>query len=370
MVPRFSQSFLVSGSPKVRFRGLAFLGQGFTLLELLVVVLVLSVVAGFVLVQGHGVLEHTYRAAMKNDLRHYAARQAAHHHRTGSFAEGPDHLQSFHFSPDVSAYRHTTQSDRFSLVVEHRNSSEYCWLKYGVTSLENGKILCGTPPPPVPTPTADFSVQGPAVMNHVNLHMDASPSGSGSSPLAGFRWQLGDGTRGEGVQIQKTYSDSGVYHVRLEVVNEEGWTDVRTVPLEVVKQWLHSPENFAASVWQAHKGVAVSGDGKTVTFESSSSRIFQSITGTTDPNDNGNTWETFVLEDYFQTFKVYRTSGGQTSVFEVRARGHPGSELRLLSDWNKECSSCSLAELTVQLAPGVGAVGTSIDLDYAIAYFQ
>lgn len=343
---------------------------GFTLIELLLVVLLVGLLSGFLLVRGQGILERTYLAGMKNDLRNYAALQAAQRHHTGSFADGSNKLQRFSFSPDVFEHQQHTQPDQFFLVAGHQKTDQYCWIKYGVPTIDNGKIQCGNPPPPSPAPTADFEVHGTAVMSQIPLTLDGSVTLSGASPVASYDWALGDGSQAEGVSVGKVYADSGEYMVQLQVVNEEGWTDTVEKPLEVVQQWLYSPENLASTDWKKAKGVDVSSDGHTVTFESSSSRLWQSRDGTTDPGDNGNNWETFTLESSYQTFRVERTSDGTTTVFEVRARGEPGAQIRLLSDWNKECTFCSLSELTAQIAPGTGGTDTPIDIDYGIVYFK
>jgi PKD repeat protein len=67
-------------------------------------------------------------------------------------------------------------------------------------------------------PTAAFTSAG----NGLTTSFDASASKDTDGTLAGFAWDFGDGTTGQGATVSHTYADVGTYTVRLTVTDDEG----------------------------------------------------------------------------------------------------------------------------------------------------
>ena len=69
-------------------------------------------------------------------------------------------------------------------------------------------------------PTADFT----ASCAELTCGFDASSSRPGSSPIASYRWEFGDGSSASGATASHTYAASGSYTVRLTVTDSDGLT--------------------------------------------------------------------------------------------------------------------------------------------------
>ncbi len=60
------------------------------------------------------------------------------------------------------------------------------------------------------------------------VDLDASGAYDPDGQVAGYQWDFGDGTSGNGVQVQHDYSAAGSYTVRLTVVDDDGAVDAHT----------------------------------------------------------------------------------------------------------------------------------------------
>ena len=92
-------------------------------------------------------------------------------------------------------------------------------------------------------PVANFELAPPAV--HTGMFVTFTDrSQPGDAPLAGWQWDLGDGTVREGCSLQYAYRDSGSYQVMLVVRDTNGCEDTARQPLNVV-EGLVFPNAFA-----------------------------------------------------------------------------------------------------------------------------
>lgn len=91
------------------------------------------------------------------------------------------------------------------------------------------------------------------------LTFDGSKSKAGSAPLAGFEWDMGDGTQFFGPVYQYAYGVAGTYTVKLTVVDQAGQRNtatqsVQTTPVVNVtppKAAIKGPEKAFISAWLA-----------------------------------------------------------------------------------------------------------------------
>ncbi len=86
-----------------------------------------------------------------------------------------------------------------------------------------------TVPEPTPTlgelpqPVINFPIEG-VVGQPVTF--DGSESRPGSSPIASYAWDFGDGTQGNGAVVDKVYNAAGTYQVTLTVTDQNGFSNV------------------------------------------------------------------------------------------------------------------------------------------------
>lgn len=73
-----------------------------------------------------------------------------------------------------------------------------------------------------PKPTPDFSFAPPLPGTYEPITFDASSSQSPNGKIVKYMWAFGDGTSGEGMVVQKSYSYGGAYVVTLSVEDEAG----------------------------------------------------------------------------------------------------------------------------------------------------
>jgi PKD repeat protein len=87
----------------------------------------------------------------------------------------------------------------------------------------------GTSAPP--TADFDFTPANPGVGQLVTF--DASAQAQGTAAIQATQWDFGDGTGGQGGQIQHSYGESGNYTVHLSVTDDRGATGVTTKVVHV-----------------------------------------------------------------------------------------------------------------------------------------
>jgi PKD repeat protein/uncharacterized protein YraI len=97
-------------------------------------------------------------------------------------------------------------------------------------------------PVPEETPTPEEQVPPTAVINGPtaaqvgeSVTFDGSASASGSSPIASYQWNFGDGGTGTGAVVNYTYSSAGEYTVTLVVTDENQLTGEATSGISVTE---------------------------------------------------------------------------------------------------------------------------------------
>lgn len=84
------------------------------------------------------------------------------------------------------------------------------------TLADSFTIRRGQPPNPPPSATFTASASG------LTWSFDASGSSDTGGSVSSYSWDFGDGTTGEGVQVQHTYATGGTYPVTLTIVDDGG----------------------------------------------------------------------------------------------------------------------------------------------------
>ncbi len=79
-------------------------------------------------------------------------------------------------------------------------------------------------------PVAQFVVSPLSGEAPLQVYLDASDAYDPDGRLVGYQWDFGDGTSGNGVQVQHDYMAAGSYTVRLTVVNDAGMVGAHTAP--------------------------------------------------------------------------------------------------------------------------------------------
>lgn len=187
--------------------------DGFTLVELLLVVIVIGVLAALVLVRYQDVKEKAYIDAMMSDLRNYAPVQEEYFHEHGSYAT-PSELVAygFAFSEDVVPNDSSeVRDDGFYHRVAHTKTTTECEIDYGLG--RDNRVTCqpgdgaGTAQDPPPTAVLDV------LPTDLSLYELATLDGTGSTAADGhgivnYRFTV-DGTylwENDGGQVQETFA--------------------------------------------------------------------------------------------------------------------------------------------------------------------
>jgi heat shock protein HslJ len=92
----------------------------------------------------------------------------------------------------------------------------------------------GQPPQPV------IAAPSEAVAG-LEVAFDASQSQPGSSPIASYAWDLGDGSAAEGAVVSHAYSQPGTYQVTLTVAAEDGLGGTATVQMVIAETGAEAP---------------------------------------------------------------------------------------------------------------------------------
>lgn len=87
------------------------------------------------------------------------------------------------------------------------------------------------PEPTVPAPPVPgFVVTPERPTAGVPVLFDASMT-VGSAPIVSYAWDFGDGTQGDGMQVEHTYAEPGNYQVTIVVTDENGQTGTSALPI-------------------------------------------------------------------------------------------------------------------------------------------
>lgn len=99
---------------------------------------------------------------------------------------------------------------------------------------------------PQPTPTSAVGPQ--AVINAPaqadageRVSFDGSQSKPGTSPIARYDWDFGDGKTGSGQVVRYVYRDPGEYMVTLTITDQDGLTDTAPAQITIVSQATAEP---------------------------------------------------------------------------------------------------------------------------------
>lgn len=133
--------------------GRDFASRGFTIFELMIVVLAILLIAALVVVHFRQVRREAYRDAMLNDLRNYAIAQEMWHSQHNAYAMHPDTLD-FRFSKDVSVDTLFGDGRFWGLRVKHSKTDIVCELFGGegipAEEIEKTRIRCSDDQIPTP----------------------------------------------------------------------------------------------------------------------------------------------------------------------------------------------------------------------------
>jgi hypothetical protein len=94
-------------------------------------------------------------------------------------------------------------------------------------------------PQPQPTPTTalgpDAVINAPAQATEgEQVTFDGSQSRPGTSPIASYDWDFGDGNRGRGEVVRTVYRSPGKYTVTLTITDQDGLTDTAPAQIEIL----------------------------------------------------------------------------------------------------------------------------------------
>ena len=92
-----------------------------------------------------------------------------------------------------------------------------------------------------PSPVVSVSVDGQLVLpgSPVTaqagqaITFDGSASQSGSSPIASYEWDFGDGNTGAGATVSHAYSNEGGFEVTLTVTDENGLPNTEVIGVQI-----------------------------------------------------------------------------------------------------------------------------------------
>ncbi|MGD9130749.1 MAG: PKD domain-containing protein [Candidatus Bathyarchaeota archaeon] len=88
-------------------------------------------------------------------------------------------------------------------------------------------------------PVASFTETAEVVDTEETIFFDASDSSDPDGTIAGYSWDFGDGTEGNGVSVQHAYAQDGIYTVTLTVTDNNRATDTAEATKTVLNR---SPE--------------------------------------------------------------------------------------------------------------------------------
>ena len=87
-----------------------------------------------------------------------------------------------------------------------------------------------------PTPQAQFTATPRFDYPPLDVSFDASASSSPNGAIVSYEWEFGDGETAIGMTTSHTYTEKGVYTVRLFVTDSDGMTGVRSLSVEAMNR--------------------------------------------------------------------------------------------------------------------------------------
>ena len=117
---------------------------GFTLVELLTVVLIIGVLAGVAILKTRSMKDKGFRAAMLSDLHHLATNQETYFNDAGTYSTDLVTLKHVP-SPGVSVNIPSADNKGWSAKATHSSSSQSCAVFYGTAAAVAPATVIGTP---------------------------------------------------------------------------------------------------------------------------------------------------------------------------------------------------------------------------------
>lgn len=247
---------------------------GFTLIEVLLVVIVIAIIATFVIVRYQDARERAYVSAMLNDVRNFAIAQELHLQQYGTYitsvAEAQD-LDVFHLSADVREDSLDVRSPTtagFYFRVGHAKTDIECLIDYGegrdnkpkcvdgsgeVTEPDEEEPAAANLPPiaafdvledstggafdPSFSPLTSFQLpERDSFPSRAELLFDASPSTDPDGRIVAYHWDLGDWTTAKGLRTWRRFTASGSYEITLTVYDDQGATGTATRIVDLIDE--------------------------------------------------------------------------------------------------------------------------------------
>ena len=108
-------------------------GAGFTLIELMVVLVVIGLLAAVVGPQFSLARERTYVSVMVTDLRNFATAEESYFYDFSTYSSDPSQVEmrGFETSKDVTLSVNEATSSGWSATTAHRGTSEQCYIYLG-----------------------------------------------------------------------------------------------------------------------------------------------------------------------------------------------------------------------------------------------
>lgn len=206
-----------------------FFRTGFTVLELLIVLVVIGLMAAFILPKIGDTKTEAYVAAMKNDLRNYATAQEIYVQDQDRYADAPAaEGLAYTFSPNVEKVSSTSDQQTYELVVGHEKTDVRCVVRGQtdrvVTGCGNGSSITAD----ATGLSVDFSLTegggdlaGNVDANDMILNAVADPLYAAAS--GEIAWDFGDGETVKGPAathraVNHVYPAEGTYTVVAEEI--------------------------------------------------------------------------------------------------------------------------------------------------------
>jgi prepilin-type N-terminal cleavage/methylation domain-containing protein len=122
--------------------------RGFTIVELLVVVIVIGVLASIAIPKFSNQKEKSYMAQMKSDLRNLATAEEAYFYDSTTYTSVLADLKNFNGSQSVTITIPEATGKGWSAEAAHTQSTKKCYVFSGLAAplglaTTEGKIVCG-----------------------------------------------------------------------------------------------------------------------------------------------------------------------------------------------------------------------------------
>lgn len=213
--------------------------QGFTLLELLLVVVVIGVIAAIVIAKFGDVKEAAYVDAMKNDLRNLINAQEFYHDDHGTYRQVAE-LPGFHLTDGVEVEESSADTRTWSATFAHQGTSHKCAFNGGRAPEATGKIECtndsedSSSEEPTDEPTENIAPTASFTWECSDLTCDfTDASGDDDGSIASWLWNFGGDGSDNAESPSHTFSSAGTYTVVLTVTDSDGALDQSTEEVTV-----------------------------------------------------------------------------------------------------------------------------------------